>query len=172
MIFWSADYLETGLGMLKANAAQAVSLFLAGMILGRLAASRLVSRFTTQRLAALSILIAFGGFLVFWIAQSPVVGMASLFVTGLGVASLYPLTLSLAISNAGGNSSQASARATLASGSAILALPLVLGRLADAVGIRQAYGVVALLLVLVFLITWFTSRLSPAGRLPAGQRPL
>ena len=78
----------------------------------------------------------------------------------LGVASLYPLILSLAIGAAGHKTVQASARATLASGSAILTLPLVLGPLADAIGIRPAYGVVILLLVSVFLIVQFTSRLS------------
>src|SRR5512135_843476 len=40
MVFWSADYMEKGLGLPKADAAQTVSLFLAGMIGGRLAASR------------------------------------------------------------------------------------------------------------------------------------
>ena len=168
MVFWSADYVENGLGMLKANAAQSVSLFLAGMILGRLACSHLVRLFSTQKVIAGSILIAGAGFLAFWQGRSILVGLAGLFITGLGVASLYPLTLSLAISTAKNNSDQASARATLASGTAILVLPLVLGRLADAFGIRLAYGVVALLLVLVFLITWFSARLSPAPQPAAG----
>jgi len=68
------------------------------------------------------------------------------------------LILSLAIGTAGDNTIQASARATLASGTAILALPLVLGRLADAVGIQPAYGVVAVLLISVFLIVFVTGR--------------
>jgi fucose permease len=84
-----------------------------------------------------------------------------LFVTGLGVASLYPLILSLAMGTAPNNTVQASARATLASGAAILTLPLVLGRLADAVGIRSAYGVVALLLLGVFLIIEFAEASHP-----------
>ena len=160
MIFWSADYLENGLGVPKVDAAQAVSLFLAAMIVGRLAGSRLVQRFSTHKVVTASILLAGVGFLAYWMAGSALLGEAGLFVTGLGVASLYPLILSLAIGAAGNKTVQASARATLASGSAILALPLVLGRLADAIGIRLAYGVVILLLVSVFLIVQFTSRLS------------
>jgi hypothetical protein len=97
MIFWSADYLETVLGMQKASAAQAISLFLAGMILGRLAASRLLQRFSISLVINTSILIAGVGFLFFWQAGSAAVGLAGLFLTGLGVASLYPLILSLAI---------------------------------------------------------------------------
>lgn len=155
MISWSADYLENGLGMLKANAAQAVSLFLAGMIIGRMAGSRLVQNFSTHKLVTLSILVAGTGFLIFWLAGNALLGMGGLFITGLGVASLYPLILSMAMAAAGNNTVKASARATLASGTAILALPLILGRLADAVGIWQAYGVVILLLLGVFLITQF-----------------
>jgi fucose permease len=161
MISWSADYLENGLGMLKVDAAQAVSLFLGGMIIGRLAGSRLVQRFSPHKVVTASILVAGIGFLVYWKTASILLGLGGLFVTGLGVASLYPLILSFAIGAANSNTVQASARATLASGTAILALPLVLGRLADAVGIRPAYGVVALLLISVFLIIWFTGRLSP-----------
>ena len=45
---------------------------------------------------------------------------------------------------------------------AIFALPLLLGRLADARGIQQAYGIISVLLVAVFLIIRGTlSRSSP-----------
>jgi len=162
MIFWSADYLENVLGMVKANAAQAVSLFLAAMILGRITGSRLVQRFSTQTVVAVSILLASIGFLIFWRTENVFVGLSGLFLTGLGVANLYPLILSLTIGAADGNTVQASARATLASGTAILILPLALGRLADAAGIRLAYGVVVLLLISVFLISQIAGRISSA----------
>jgi fucose permease len=158
MIFWSADYLENSLGMLKADAAQAVSLFLGGMILGRLAGSRLVQRFSTHAVLTAAIMTAGSGFLIFWLTRSLLPGLIGLFICGLGVASLYPLTLSLAIGSAGSNTVQASARATLASGTAILTLPLVLGRLADALGIRPAYGVILVLLVGVMLIVQLQKR--------------
>ena len=164
MIFWSADYVEQILGLSKADAARAVSLFLAGMIVGRLAGSRLVRRYSTRAVVTASILLSGIGFLFFWRGDHPLIGLSGLFLSGLGVASLYPLLLSLAINAADGNTVQAGARATLASGTAILALPLALGRLADAAGIRPAYGVVVLLLISVFLITQI------AGRNPAVRR--
>jgi len=167
MIFWSADYLEHVLGMVKANAAQALSLFLAAMILGRITGSRLVQRFSAGTVVTVSILIASVGFLTFWKTESVFVGLSGLFLTGLGVANLYPLLLSLTIGAANGNTVQASARATLASGTAILTLPLTLGRLADAVGIRSAYGIVVLLLISVFLISQIAGRISQAQRLVA-----
>ena len=165
MVFWSADYLETSLGMQKVHAAQAISLFLAGMIVGRLVGSRRVRRFSTRAVVIGSILVASTGFGMFWAAHTAVLGLVGLFVTGLGVASLYPLILSLAIGVAQDNTTHASARATLASGTAILALPLVLGRLADMVGIRPAYGVVGVLLVGIFLTMLVTGDVF-------GRRPL
>jgi fucose permease len=156
MIFWSADFLENALGMGKVSAAQTVSVFLFAMILGRFSGSRLVKRFPARRLVTISLLLAGAGFWMFWQAGSPVLGVTGLFLTGLGVANLYPLLLSLAIGTSPRDPVTASARATLASGSAILALPLVLGRLADAFSIRQAYGVVAILL-LCALVTHLTA---------------
>ncbi len=162
MIFWSADYLETGLGMPKASAAQAVSLFLVGMIVGRLASSRLVQRFSSYQVITGSLIIAAAGFLLYWTASSPLVGVAGLCLTGLGVASLYPLILALAIGSAGTSTVRASALSSLASGTAIFALPLILGRLADAVGIRSAYVVIIALLVAAFVIIqvteWFPNK--------------
>ena len=156
MIFWSADYLEQVLGLIKADAAQAVSLFLAAMIVGRVLGSRLVQRFSTRSVVVMSIVIASIGFLLFWRTENVFLGLSGLSLTGLGVANLYPLILSLAIGAAEGNTVQAGARGTLASGTAILALPLALGGLADAMGIRLAYGVVLVLLLSIFLISLFS----------------
>jgi fucose permease len=157
MIYWSADYMENSLGVPKVNAAQAVSLFLAAMIIGRLIGSRLVRLFSTRRVIVASVLVGGIGFLLFWTAATANLGLAGLFVTGLGVANLYPLLLSLAMGVTSDNTVKASARTTLASGTAILALPLVLGRLADMVGIRPAYGIVGILFVGVLMIMLVTA---------------
>jgi fucose permease len=156
MIFWSANYLAA-LGMGKANAAQAVGLFLAGMVFGRLAGSRLVRRFSSHTVVIGSILVAAVGFGVFWAPGRVVPALVGLFVAGLGVASMYPLLIALAI-GVTRDSVRASARATLASAAAILILPLVLGRLADRTGIRPAYGVVGVLLVSIFVVAVLSSR--------------
>ena len=57
---------------------------------------------------------------------------------GLGTALLYPLTLGFAIGVAGRLEEAASARASLASGVAILIMPMALGALADGLGLRLA----------------------------------
>lgn len=156
MIFWSADYLENSVGILKVDAARSISLFLGAFIIGRLAASRLVQRFSTRSVIVISVLVAAVGFLLFWMTGTVALSLTGLFLTGLGVAGLYPLLLSLAIGTSQNNTVLASARATLASGTAILALPLVLGGLADMVGIQLAYGVVGILLIGIFVIVLVT----------------
>ncbi len=147
--------MEKVMGLDKAAAAQSVSLFLVAMIVGRLSVSRLVQRVAPANMILFSVLTASAGFLLYWQGQIAVVALVGLFVAGLGVAGLYPLILSLTLAAAADNTVQASARATLASGTAILSLPLVLGRLADAVGIHAAYGVVVVLLIgLLGLVLW------------------
>ena len=63
--------MEKSLGMPKTDAVQAVGIFLAAMILGRLAGSRLVHRLSTPRVAMASILVAGAGFGLFWATSLP-----------------------------------------------------------------------------------------------------
>ena len=158
MLSWCADYLEHVAGLPKPVAAQAISIFLAGMILGRMAGSRLLLRFTSYQVVTGSILLALAGFLLYWSAAAPWITVLGLFLTGLGVANQFPLALSLAIGASGGNVVRASTQASLASGIAIFTLPLVLGRLADGFGIRLAYGIVLILLAAAFTIIQLMSR--------------
>ncbi len=158
MVFWCADYLENVAGLAKANAAQAVSLFLAGMIAGRILSGPLLRRFSVLQILNASLLTAGAGFLLYWSAPSAGLALLGLFVTGLGIASQYPMIMSLAFGAAGGRTVQASTRAGLASGIAVLSLPLVLGRLADAISIRPAYAVVVALLLAAFALIQLTER--------------
>lgn len=170
MIFWGADYLEIELGMSKAYAAQAISLFLVGMIIGRLISRHLVQRFSPNLVITGSLVIAAAGFLAYWTAIAPLLGMIGLVVTGLGVSSLYPLILALTLKAARQNTDRASALSSLASGVAILFLPLILGRLADAVGIRVAYAVVILLLIAAFVIIQATAYFTRLTDVRPGDR--
>lgn len=162
MLSWCADYLENVSGLPKGIAAQAVSIFLAGMILGRLVGSRVLLRFSAYSVITASILIAGAGFALYWIAATAWMAVAGLFLSGLGVANQFPLILSLAIGASDGRTVEATAKSTLASGIAIFTLPLALGRLADMVGIHLAYGIIAILLGAAFAIIQFTARSAPA----------
>ncbi len=65
----------------------------------------------------------------------------------LATMMVLSLLVALALGATPGQSNEAGARLTFASGTAILAAPLLLGALADAVGIRLASGVVPIFIL-------------------------
>lgn len=146
--FWSADYLHERLSITKALAAATVGSFFAGMFLGRLAGTRMVRIYSADKLLLLSGVASIVGFLMFWLGQHLLVNVAGLFVTGIGIANMYPLSFSAAVSCAENQASKAIARMTLMGGSALLIAPLLLSFIADRVGLFGAYGSAALVLVL------------------------
>ncbi len=78
--------------------------------------------------------------------------MIGLFVTGLGIGSVYPLGVSAAIASAPDNTDTAAARLAVGGGGAVLVAPFVLGAVADRAGIGTAFGIVVpMLLVAVSL---------------------
>ena len=159
LIFWGADFLVAA-GLSTSAAATTVSLFLWGMVAGRIA-GRQVAR-GCQRSGSCcsrsgSPPPAFSS--TGW-RLSRSCRVLGLFVAGIGVANLYPLTVALALGAAPGQSNEAGARLTFASGTAILAAPLLLGALADAAGIRLAYGVVPIFLLGALMASRLGRRLS------------
>ena len=159
MVFWSADFLESELGLPRSIAVQSVSIFLAGMLVGRLGSSWFLRYMPAQRVVQGSIGLGLVSFLLYWRTENAILGLVGLALCGLFVACLYPLLLSVALGSAGGNTVQAGARATLASGTAILALPLILGGVADSIGLRGAFSVVAALFIALFLLMLVAMRL-------------
>jgi hypothetical protein len=71
----------------------------------------------------------------------------------------------MAIGASAGSEAQAGSRATLASGVAILTLPLVLGRLADFTGLKAAFAVVAVLLVTLLFMMLIGRRFTPESQI-------
>lgn len=85
--------------------------------------------------------------------------LTALFVTGLGIASLYPFVVSLALGAVAGPLEAASARISLASGLAILVAPFMLGALADLTTLRSVQALLPLLLLGAFAnVAWALRR--------------
>ncbi len=152
IVFWVADFLQSTRSLAAADAAMAVTIFLTAMVVGRIVISRLLRQFQPFTLLLASLVVALGGFLALWLVQPVTAAVTGLAIAGLGVANLYPISLSLAVGAAPHAVEQASARASLASGVAILALPLLLGWAADSVGIAAAFGVIGVLIVLAVIL--------------------
>ncbi|HSN95521.1 MAG TPA: MFS transporter [Anaerolineaceae bacterium] len=158
-IYWSAEYLVKVFALDQALAAQLVSLFLLGMVVGRFGGGNLIQRYQPLKVLAGTILIGMLGFSLYWLQTKAIVALVGLFLLGAGVSMLYPALLSLELGVAGEQKKLAGSRATLASGLAILLLPFGLASLADRIGIQPAFGIIAALYGLLILTLLVTRRI-------------
>jgi MFS family permease len=147
LIFWGADFLENAVGLPKALTATLQTVFWLAYVAGRFGGSGMTRFVRADRLLVIAFGISIAGFPLFWLGGHPWVNVLGLFVVGLGLSNLFPLAMAAAVGAASERANTASARISLGAGLAILIVPLVLGGFADHVGIFNAYGIVAVLLV-------------------------
>lgn len=159
LVIWGADYLENVVGLSKTNASTMMSIFFVAMLIGRFMGSRITHVMPSTTLLLIALGVTMVGFPIFWLARLAPLNIVGLFVAGLGVANLFPLTLSVAVGTAPQQSNTASARVSLGVGTAVLLAPLTLGWTADRVGLQNAYGIEALLLVIATMVILFNSRI-------------
>lgn len=148
VIFWGASFMESVGGFSKVDAASSMSAFFIAMIIGRTVGSRLTTLYRSRALLVGAIGITLAGFPVFWLLANPVARIGGLFVAGLGIANLFPLTLSAAANVAPGASNKASARILFGAGLAVLIMPQILGSTADTLGLNSAFAIIGALLAL------------------------
>lgn len=165
VVFYAVSLLHASVGVGTTRAAATLGVFYAGELVGRLAGSRGVARVTRIPVLLAAALALTGASLVaFWTAGVAAVAVTALFVTGLGVANLYPLAMALAVAAAPGRTDDATAATQLLVGATVLAAPLALAAAADRVGVVPAFAVAPALLAaaaLLLAVTW-----------PARPRPL
>lgn len=145
--YWGATYLRDVVGLEPAAAVTAMTLFYAAMLTGRVAAGVLVRRVAAARLVALSLAVTAAGTGVQALSTAPAAALVGLVLLGLGVAALFPLGLSLAVAAAPHRAAEVSGRCVVAGSAAVLLGPLVVGQLADGVGLRPALVVVPVALL-------------------------
>jgi fucose permease len=162
LVVWGADYLETVVGLSKVNAATAMSVYLGAILIGRVLGSALARRLPAARLLLVALVVTGIGFPLFWLPRWAPFNLLGLFIAGLGIASLFPFTLSVALSIAPEQANTASARVSLGVGVAIFAAPLVLGRAADGLGLPLAFGLVAVLIVAALVVAGAARRAAEA----------
>lgn len=162
LIYFGAEHLDAT-GLSTGDAATAVSAFYVGILAGRIAGARLtrVSGRATVLLWASLVLTAVG-FVPFWLGVQPLVAIGGLFVCGVGIANLYPLSLALALAVAPDRTDAANALTQLLGGALVVVAPYLLGSLADRVGLRSAFTVEPVLIALCVLL--LVAGLKTAGR--------
>ena len=128
------------------------------MLFGRYAGSRLTRRFSGLVILVASLAIALVGFPIFWLVPVPLLRVFGLFVVGLGLANVYPLSIALASRTMPDQTDRASARLSIAAALSALLAPFALGALADKIGIGYAFGIVVPMLLLALLAAFLAGR--------------
>jgi MFS family permease len=150
MVFWAASAFIAWHQASASQGAALASLFLVGMAVARLMSTRIVDRVPRPRtLVLICTAIAAAGFAVFWGAPNLKLAAAGLLAAGVGVALLYPTTVSRVVAAWPEAPDRAAARGALASGLAIGGAPFLLAQVSDATGLRTAFLIVPLLLVVL-----------------------
>jgi fucose permease len=168
IVFWSPDFLLNATRMEKTLAATAVSAFFIAMMVGRVLGSILSRRVNVSILLPAAAMVGLIGFLTFWLAPTQALNVTGLFIAGLGLANMYPLTLSAALGVVPKQLGLAASRMNMATGAAGLCAPLILGGIADRASISLAFSTVAIMLFVAVGTLFFANRLAAKEHLHLG----
>ncbi len=165
-VYWGSTMVGRKTGLSDADATLLASMFVVGMLTGRTAIGRGIGsgRGIRGLMSVGLVAVLVGGSLI-WISPDRIVSGLGLFLGGVGCAGLWPLGVTAALQVAPKAPLTAAARATFASGLAVLVAPSGLGLLSDGVGVVAAWPVVLMLAVLALLLLAVT----PPG--PAAMSP-
>jgi predicted MFS family arabinose efflux permease len=159
VVYFGAELLTAANGLSITAAATAMTIFYAGILLGRIAGAHLTRRpGRTAALLGLSLAVTLAGLVAVWLSDDPSFALLGLFVTGLGIANQFPLALALTLAAAPENTDAANALTQLLGGVLVLAAPFLLGFLADRIGLAAGFAVAPALTVLSGLLLYAALR--------------
>jgi FHS family glucose/mannose:H+ symporter-like MFS transporter len=154
--YWLAEHFNTELGVSQELSAAVVSVFLVGMIGGRLLTSRLLRSFASAWILKAGMVLSLSSLVVFLSVPWIPVKLIALMLYGLGTAPVFPLLMARGTAlypNQPGTVSGVLFGSVSLGG---MTFPLLLGAVASSVGIRLTYvlvGVIILGLLLALIAT-------------------
>jgi FHS family glucose/mannose:H+ symporter-like MFS transporter len=154
--YWLAEHFNTELGVSQELSAAVVSVFLVGMIGGRLLTSRLLRSFASAWILKAGMVLSLASLVVFLSVPWIPVKLIALMLYGLGTAPVFPLLMARGTAlypNQPGTVSGVLFGSVSLGG---MTFPLLLGAVASSVGIRLTYvlvGVIILGLLLALIAT-------------------
>ena len=159
---WSAIFMRREADASSALAPTAFAAFSLAMALGRLSADRSAERFGSAAVARAGALAAAAGLAIALVTQAPAGGIAGFAVMGLGLASVFPLSL-----RAAGEDPELAGPALAAVSTVgytgFLAGPPAIGLLAEVLGLAGALACVCGLLALAASVAPHLEERSPAA---------
>jgi len=163
---WSPSFLTNVVGYQASTSALLVSVYAGSIVLGRLAGRRLLDLMSEGRLMVVSLVWILLAFPLYWLSSVPELNVLGLFLIGLGVGNLAPLSMSGAMAAASKSRSRASARFGMFPSIANVTMLQIVGILADQFGIQNAYSVVLVVTIVAIGFALGTNRMR-ATRLSA-----
>ncbi|WP_084960011.1 MFS transporter [Thermoactinospora rubra] len=157
---WNGLFVRDSLGAPEAVAALGYPVFELGMLLARVTGDRLRGRFGAKGMMTVSGLATAAFYAVVLTAGTPLVAVSAMFFVGVSVATIAPMTMSLA-GTATDRPGPAIAQAGAMGYAGLLLGPVVIGFLSDVTSLRTALG----LAVVLGLAIAAASRLLPRPRI-------
>lgn len=140
---WATEYFKTRFESTTSQAATFLGVYYFAIFVARWIGSPLGQRFKSMHVVLGCMTLISLGFSLYWLTDNTAVAVAGLAIMGLGTGNLYPFVSTLSIKAAGpGLVDAAITRLAIPVGVAVLAIPLLLGSLADSFGVHTAYLVV------------------------------
>src|SRR5215210_2372365 len=163
MEHWSGIYLRQTLGLPALLGASGVAVFHAAMAVGRLGAAWTVGLLGNRRTLLGAGLLAAGGMALALATLEPFFVVAGFLVVGLALSAVVPVAFSVAGDLAPGRAGGAiSVLTTLGYGGFLLG-PVIVGGLAEVLGLRAALGTIAVAGFMIFVLSLRLAARDPAS---------
>ena len=143
MEHWSGIYLRQTLGLSALLGGSGVAVFYGAMTAGRLAAAFVIERFGNRRTLKGAGLLAAGGMALALATREPLLVILGFLLVGLALSAVVPITFSVAGDLAPERAGAALSVVTTLGYGGFLLGPVIVGGLAEVVGLRVALGIIA-----------------------------
>jgi MFS family permease len=152
MEHWSGVYLRRTLGLSAFLGGSGVAVFYGAMAVGRLGAAFVIARFGNRRTLRAAGLLAAGGMTLALATREPSFVIAGFLVVGLALSAVVPIAFSAAGDLAPERAGAAISVVTTLGYGGFLLGPVIVGGLAEVLGLRVALGVIAVSGLLIFTL--------------------
>ena len=152
MNLWGVELIRERTGLSAALAAAGLGALLGGIFVGRAFGAGLARRVSSEVLLRWSLVVGLVMFLAMWLSSSTVVMLSMLFLTGLSVSLVWPMSLARIMRSAEGRADRASSLTLASTTAAIGVAPFVLGAMAGSMPVHRAFLLVPALIVTALVL--------------------
>lgn len=162
--YWLAEYFSSELHASMKISSAGVSIFLLGMMTGRLTTPRLLGAVKPRKILLFGLAFALASLSVFLLARPVPVKVAMVFFYGLGLAPVFPLLMARGTAVFPDRPGTVSGFLFASVSLGGMVFPLLFGAVAEGIGIRRTYFIVGFIALglLIALNRWTAERPQPS----------